>query len=382
MSTKGSDGIYTVQARGRTRYRAVVDIGPDPVTGRRRQKTATFDTRKEAKVWRATTTTQVSQGSYIAKAKDTLGDYLEHWVESRVSIRPTTRRNYQDALRPFVAELGAVPLDRLQKKDVEAVRDKMLTGELRRVGKKGKPLSARSVRLALGTLTKALEDARKDEKIVRNFAALVERPTGESKHGVAWSLEQAMAFRRACASDRLHAVWLLGLDGLRRGELLGLRWSSVDLEEGTITISEARVYVAGEVMESGTKTRRGVRTLPVSDEVLAALKALKATQAKERLEAGSAYVGEDYVARDRLGRALHPEWFSDEFRRLTKAAGLPVIRLHDLRHTSVTLRRAAGYPDRIVAAWHGHDETVMRRTYDHIGLDDLRASQDPYSRAV
>lgn len=155
-----------------------------------------------------------------------------------------------------------------------------------------------------------------------------------------------------------------------------------DLEAGVISISEARVYVAGDVVESGTKTRRGVRTLPVSPEVLAALKALKAAQAAERLEAGAAYVGDGYVAADRLGRALQPEWFSDEFRRLTKAAGLPVIRLHDLRHTSVTLRRAAGFPDRIVAAWHGHDETVMRRTYDHIGLDDLRASQDPFTRAV
>lgn len=147
-----------------------------------------------------------------------------------------------------------------------------------------------------------------------------------------------MTFRKSVEGDRLHAVWLLGLDGLRRGELLGLRWSSVDLEDGVISISEARVYVAGEVVESGTKTRRGVRTLPVSPEVLAALKALKAAQAAERLEAGAAYVGDGYVAADRLGRALHPEWFSDEFRRLTKAAGLPVIA----STTSATPRSRSG----------------------------------------
>lgn len=167
---KGRGGIYPVQARGRIRYRAVVGTDPDPVTGKRRQKTKTFGTRREATTWRSTVISQVEMDSYAERTKEGLRPYLEHWVASRVSIRPTKRRNYQDALRPFVDELGAVPLDRLQKKDVEAVRDKMLAGELRRVGTKGKPLSARTVWLALGTLTKALEDARKDEKIARNVS--------------------------------------------------------------------------------------------------------------------------------------------------------------------------------------------------------------------
>ncbi|MFG2065072.1 hypothetical protein ACGFIK_27105 [Micromonospora sp. NPDC048871] len=151
----------------------------------------------------------------------------------------------------------------------------------------------------LAVLSGALDSAEKQGLIVRNVAKLVERPTHRPKALKTWTAEQAMAFLVYVAEDRLYAAWCLSLYGLRRGEVVGLRWEWVDLtgeraeELGvakgtpTITIYKARVSVAGEVFEEDPKSERGRRTLPLDATLVAALKALKVRQAAERLEAGA-----------------------------------------------------------------------------------------------
>lgn len=360
-------------ASGRVRYLATLDVGKDPATGKRLQRKQKFDTLKAARAWLAETRTAVMRGTYADRSTVTLAEHLDAWLAGRLNIRPSTRRSYADVLRPFRDRLGAVPVGDVTRRQVEQVRDALLSGEARRVGVKGRPLAPRSVRLALQTLEAAMTAAVRDGLAVRNPVEHVERPSGQSAPGAAWDVEQARAFLRVAAGDRLHAAWLLSLHGLRRGEVVGLPWSAVDLDAGTLSVAQARVAVAGEVLLSGTKTARGTRVLPLPDDLAAALRALRARQAAERLAAGPAYVGEGYVVCDDKGRAMRPEAYSDSFRALAARAGVPVIRLHDLRHTSVSLKRSAGWPDHLVAAWHGHDESVMRRTYSHVYMDDLRA---------
>ena len=184
------------------------------------------------------------------------------------------------------------------------------------------------------------------------------------------------------ATDRLHAAWLLSLHGLRRGEVLGLTWNAVDLDHRTIAITQARISVAGVAQLSGTKTARGRRTLPLPPEVAEALQEFRRAQRSEAEAAGAAYQASGYVVVDALGQPLRPEAYSDAFTKLARRAGVPVVRLHDARHTSVTLKRSQGWPDHLVALWHGHDESVMRATYTHAHLDDLRrhAEQRPPHR--
>jgi len=211
----------------------------------------------------------------------------------------------------------------------------------------------------------------------------VDRVKGsQSAVGVAWTPDQVNTFRAVIADDPLHAAWLMSLYGLRRGEVLGLAWEHVDLEAGPLSVQRNRVLVAGEVMEGTPKTRNGVRTLPLPDDLARALKALAQQQRQDRLAAGPAWAGTGHVVVDALGRPVHPERYSDDWDRLGKAAALPRIRLHDARHTSVTNMRAAGKPDHLVARWHGHDEAVMRRTYTHTTVDDLRALAGPISGAM
>lgn len=368
---------------GTVRYRVVVDVGRRP-DGKRAQRTATFGRRRDAVAWLAETRQQVNRGAYVAPARTTLAEHLDAWLDGRRGLRPATVRNYRDALRPMRDALGAMPLQHVARTDVERVVTAMLDGTSRRVGTRGKPLSARSVNLTLTVLRAALEAAVRDGHLTRNPAQYVEHVEGgERRPGAAWTQDQVHRFKATAREDRLCAAWLLSLYGLRRGEVLGLRWepderwSSVDLAGGVLRIGgpeATRTVVAGREVLGPPKTRRGTRILPLDDELAGALRSLRATQAAERLAAGPAYADSGFVVVNGLGEPIRPEAYSDAFGRLAKRAGCPPIRLHDARHTSVTIMRSLGIGDHVVAAWHGHDETVMRATYTHTFTDELRAA--------
>jgi integrase len=143
------------------------------------------------------------------------------------------------------------------------------------------------------------------------------------------------------------------------------------------------------VVEGEPKTERGKRTLPLDDALVTALRSLKAQQAKERLEAGSAYspgcndCGGAHVVVDELGEPYRPEWFSDQFRNLAKAAGIPVIRLHDARHTCGTLMHLRGVPTAVISKWLGHaTASFTMATYVHSQDDALTAAGAMYGAAI
>lgn len=142
----------------------------------------------------------------------------------------------------------------------------------------------------LTLLGSVLDDAVKQGSLSRNVARLVERPSQARKDMSTWTESQAAAFLEAVADDRLNAAWQLSLYSLRRGEVLGLCWSDIDLEAKTLIIRRARVEITGVgVVEGEPKTERGRRTLPLDEDLVAALCSFKTQQAREQLEAGEAY---------------------------------------------------------------------------------------------
>ncbi|WP_433344181.1 tyrosine-type recombinase/integrase [Micromonospora sp. CA-111912] len=362
---------------GRTRYRFVIDVGRRS-DGRRDQRTYTYDTLREAKAERAKIIAGRSTGTYVAPSTLTLGEYLPTWLAGKRNLRAGALRAYTDALKPVIERLGAVEVQKLSKADLDGLVDWMLSSG-RRVGNvKKQNLSPRSVCVMLTVLSGALDSAEKQGLIVRNVVRLVERPTHRRREMKTWTAEQAMAFLSYVAEDRLYAAWCLSLYGLRRGEVVGLRWDWVDVtgeraeELGaskgtpTITVYKARVSVAGEVIEEDPKSERGRRTLPLDATLGAALKALKARQAAERLEAGAAYERSGLVVVNELGQPPRPEWYGDRFQWLTAKAGLPVIRLHDARHTCGTLMHLRGVPTAVISAWLGHASAAFTmKTYVH-----------------
>jgi len=203
-----------------------------------------------------------------------------------------------------------------------------------------------------------------DGLIVRNPAAKVQASGTAPKQRQALSGGDRARLRAHVAGDRLGAMWCLTLAGLRRSEILALRWADVDLSAGTVTVSRSITADASgrRGAPTGTRTHSGARCLPLVGDVVALLSTLRADHGAAL---GFEHIRSGFLAVDQDGTPLRPQRWSDMWRTHCQTAGVPVVTLHSARHTSVTTLRAAGVSDDVVAAWHGHDETIMRAVYSH-----------------
>jgi integrase len=368
---------------GRTRYRIVYDTGRDPETGKRRQITKTFDLKKDAQAELDRVGHQRASGSYVHPAKLTVAKVIDNYLATAAfEAEEATRSNYVHALRVPREVLGERRAQSITRQDIEALRDHMLTGARKRGGKPKTGLGARSVRLAIGRLSAAFEQAVHDKQLAWNPCLGVKLPRLARGDKPTWTEGEARTFLAAAAADRLHAAWRMALYGLRREEICGLRWQDIDPGARTLTISTVRVMVDGRIVtKDAPKSERSARTLPLDDELAAALTALRKTQAAEQLAAGGAYTTSGYVVLDEMGEAVSPEWLSDEFERVVTRAGVPRLTLHGCRHTGLSLMEKNGVPISIVSRWAGHASAEFTyRVYVHAHQDDLAAGRDALSR--
>ncbi|CAN0422643.1 unnamed protein product, partial [Phaeothamnion confervicola] len=174
--------------------------------------------------------------------------------------------------------------------------------------------------------------------------------------------------------DDLSPLWhLLVLEGMRRGEALGLRWSDVNWERGTAHLSQTVIpdksNKGAAIIRQGTKTNAGSRTVRLTAETLTALKAHKKRQAETRLKAAT-WEDNDLIVCTSLGTPINPNNVSRSFERLVTLAGVPRIRVHDLRHTSATMLLRAGVPAKIVSERLGHASVgITMDLYSHVTPD-------------
>lgn len=345
---------------GRVRYRVRMDAGTLP-SGKRRQVCSTWDTLAQARAEVARIRNEQGAGTYVAKSTETVDTWLESWLSGKHALKETTRENYQYALKPFIEDFGAMRLQALTKRQIDGFVQGRLTA-----------VSARSVELFLKVLTQALNSAVDQQLLRINPAAAVDRPRGDSPPvGQAWTPEDAGRFLAFVANGRLNYAWHLSLHGLRRGEVVGLRWDDVDFQGEQITIRQTRVVANSRVVVTSPKNREQ-RYVPLGRATIDALRTEKALQAAERLRAGAAYLDEGWVVVDALGRPMRPETYSGRFRQLASEAGLPVIRLHDLRHTTASILASNGVALTTAAGLLGHDPVVFARTYAHLYDKDKR----------
>ncbi len=285
-----------------------------------------------------------------------------------------TKLSYANALAPAADWFRHRKARSIVREDVEEFKRHLQTAGSKRHGAPGTGLSARSVNLTLGQLQAAFDLAERDGKVARNPVRFVKRVRSDQGERSTWSEEQVRAFITMSAADRLFACWLLSLLGLRRAEVLGLKWSDISFTDGTLTIASSRVLVGYKVIEKSPKSKRSARVLPLFEPLTTALESLHKLQAAEKAAAGAAYAAEvdaSYLAADEIGEPLNPERYSDEFGRLTTVAGLPKILLHDCRHSVNSLLEHLGVSDSLRAAWFGHTIAVNRSVYTHASAADL-----------
>jgi integrase len=263
--------ITRVERAGGPRWRFTLNLGPDPVTGNRRQRVYTYDDPKEAERERDRMCGQLVEGRYTDRNNKTVNDGCDAYLASACyGLAEATKVSYAKALLPVRDRLGRRKLQSITKADIEALRDWMETEGRRRGGTPGTELGPRSVVLTLGRLKAALTMAVQEGWLARSPAEHVRMPRAAKAERPTWSMDELRAFAKVAAEDRLAACWRLSVLGMRRGEVVGLRWSDVDLSARTVTIGHARVLVDGKVDEKGPKSERGFRTLPLPDEDTAA----------------------------------------------------------------------------------------------------------------
>ena len=357
--------------RAKGSWSVVVDVGVDPATGRRRQKWYTVrGTRHDAERFLAAKLHEVTTGQWVEPANVTLAVYLEDWLEQAATqVRPSTWESYKIMVRRHIAPaLGGIALQRLTAMDVQRwCRQQLATG---RQDGRGQALSARTVRYMYAVLRMALRRALKLGLVSRDVTGLAQPPRVERRELPSFDHDVALHLVRASEGARIHLPILLALmTGMRRGEIFGLTWSSVDLERGTLEIRQT--LLAGKRL-AVPKTDRARRRVAVSPGIVAALKAQHRQQAEYRLVLGADYDDHDLVICLEDGRPWDPAGAGQMFRRLVRRAGLDGLRFHDMRHLHATHLLREGIHPKVVADRLGHSHiAVTLDTYSHV-LPDLQ----------
>jgi integrase len=368
-----------VRKRG-SKWCIVVDTGRDEQGKRKQRWHSGFATKREAQTALTEILSRLQTGAYIEPSKLTVSTFLRQWLAAKAStIRPSTLASYRAELENHVMpRIGAIAVQNLAPASLTA-----LYGELQRTGRRsGKGgLSARSVGYIAMIVRQALADGVRWGQLMRNVADFADppRPGAPFRDLRTWTATEARSFLDAVAADRFYPAFLLAAStGMRRGEVLGMRWRDVDLDAARLSVSQSLVSVRYRLTFSEPKTARGRRSIALDPVTVAALRALRKRQLEERIALGGDWPPHDLLFTSHDGAPIHPDYLSELFHRRLKAAGLPRIRFHDLRHTWATLALANGVHARVVQERLGHANVATTlNIYSHVipGLQEEAATR-------
>lgn len=368
MAKKRAVGEGSISRRKDGRYEVAITCLTTAGTRKRVRKYAT--TRAEADEILTALKRKAQQGLPVPDKSWKLGQYLDYWIREVVlpTRRPATYERYEIATRLYLKPaLGGYTLTQLTVPIVQSFLNKQLT--------EGRSL--RNVQIIREVLSSALTRAMREELLARNVARLVELPKWEQKDIVPWTCDEAQRFLIGASGDALYpAFLLLSLCGLRRGEVLGLRWSDIDFEASTIRVRQQVQRVAGALRVGPVKTKAGKRTLPMLSVVRTALLACQARQVHARTVAPVWYgfAGNEALAfTSRTGNPIEPRNLVRSFQLICNRCGIRIIRVHDLRHTTATLLKDLGVPVRDAQLILGHSTvSITQEIYQHDRLEGRR----------
>lgn len=362
---------YTTKSGRQTiNWYVVVDRGRG-LNGKRQQKWyGGFRTRRQAEVARTKIVGDIHSGTYLEPSRLTLSEWVaEKWLPTmQTQVKPSTFESYQRNISQHV--LGR--LGSLLMREIGPTQLNSLYADLLRDGRMNGPggLSPKTVRYIHTIIHKALADAVDAGFLATNVAERAKPPkpraTGPTELRF-WTPEQLGVFLRFVAGHRLQAAWhLSAMTGMRRGEVLGLRWQDVDLSVARVHVRQALVSVAYELIISTPKNHRA-RVIDLDPGTVEQLRLHRKHQLAEKQEWGDDYQDSDLVFCKENGEMLHPQTYTQAFERLTTKTELPKIRLHDLRHTHATIALSAGVHPKIIAERLGHQSPAFTmKQYAHV----------------
>lgn len=348
------------QTKAGPRFYAIVDIGPDPETGdRRRRSQGSFRTKKEAQQELLSSLSRIEEGSPAEPSKQTLGEFLDDWLLAvRPRLKASTWASYQlNIERHIKPRLGSVRVPKLTSVQLEAFYAELLESG-RTDGKGG--LSPKTVNYIHTIIHGALESGVRKLGLSRNVAAFADAPKKSRRIMKCWSAEELRSFLIGTRDDPLNACYLLAATtGMRRAELLGLHWESVDIDSMRVTIHRTLISVNYEMRFEEPKSPRSRRTIHIDPATSMSLRGHRANQLRKRVALGPDWKDTGLVFTQEDGSAVHPQLLSDAFERHVKRLQLRQIRFHDLRHTYATLALDSGMKPWDVSDRLGHSSVAF-----------------------
>lgn len=341
-------------AKKKNRYYIVVDIG----TGyERKQKWLSgFDTKKQAEKELPKILNELNSGTYIEPSKQLYSEFIDAWIKNKKSkLSANAFSNYEMNIRVHIKPaLGRFKLPKLNSLAI----DNFYTA----LEEKG--LSSATIRKIHTIVRSSLEYAKDYQFISRNPAAVVKPPTVKHKEIKIWEEKDMVYFLEAIKDEYDYIIYHLALyTGMRKGEILGLKWSDVDYDNKKLRIR--RSYSKTGFSKGKTDSSR--RVIDIDDETIKELKKRHKVVKANKMECGPDYDNQDLVNCRADGSPVDVRNVNRRFTKLSKRYGLDDIRFHDLRHTHATLMLGMGIPVKIVSERLGHHKVeITLNTYAHL----------------
>ena len=362
MAKRRSNGEGNIRKRKDGRWEGRYTAGRDPVSGKQIFKNVLGKTQAEVKEKLQKALAQAGKIDFTKTGKYTVTMWMNEWFENvaQIKVRPSSHQTYRGYIDHHITpNIGNIPLEKLTTMDLQKLYRKLLNkGRVDRVEAKQQPkgLSAKTVRNINQVISSAMDFAVAQKIIPENPCKAVALPKVEHKEMQTIPAEQLQAFLQEAKTTGVYEMYYIELaTGLRRGELLGLKWTDIDWKNGIIKVRRQVARVDGQIVDAPLKTKNSYRTVTISQQAIEVLK-----QQKEK-------TNDEYVFPSPNGGPISPDSVNNMLKRVLARAGIPKVRFHDLRHTFATIALQNGVDIKTVSGMLGHFSAGFTLdTYAHV----------------
>ena len=362
MAKKRANGEGNIRKRKDGRWEGRYTAGHDPVTGKQIFKNVLGKTQAEVKEKLARALVEAGQVDFTKSGQYTVGTWMDTWFENvaKIKVRPSSHQTYKGYIDNHIKpSIGNITLEKLTTMDLQKFYRKLLTkGRVERIESKDQPkgLSAKTVRNINQVISSAMDLAVAQKIILTNPTNTCELPKVERKEMQTVPAEQLSAFLEEAKRSGVYEMYYIELaTGLRRGELLGLKWTDIDWKNGIIKVRRQVARVDGQIVEAPLKTKNSYRAVSISPQAIEVLREQKRK------------TNDTYVFPSPNGGPISPDSVNNMLKRVLERAGIPKVRFHDLRHTFATIALQNGVDIKTVSGILGHFSAGFTLdTYAHV----------------
>ena len=379
MAKKRANGEGSIRKRKDGRWEGRYTAGHNLETGKPIYRNVLGKTQAEVKEKLKTAIQETQSLDFSKTGQYTVGQWMDVWYENyaKIKVRPSSHQTYKGYIENHIKpNIGDIPLEKLTTLDLQRLYKTLLAnGRVDRLESKGqlKGLSPKTVRNIHQILSSALKLAQEQRIILTNPAEGCALPKVEHREMKTLPVEQLQSFLREAKDSGVFELYYLELaTGLRRGELLGLKWEDIDLEHGDLRVRRQIARINGRVVEAPLKTKNAYRTLPLAEDTVSILK-------EQKKKVGSS----PWVFPSATGGPISPDSVLHMLHRVLKRAGLPKVRFHDLRHTFATLALQNGVDIKTVSGMLGHFSAGFTLdTYAHVTTSAQKAAANTMGKLL